>query len=233
MTEQKFMYRIVMTCWDGKDSAPYTDRVMVHFETEDAVVKAMRYCVKQELETLNEREMEEIDLDYPSEVDAFKADFDGDEFDAIIRMWEGDDYWPITGYSIEKIEILSTDSWRYREGDDNHGYYVYANKNGNRFAVECGDEQLCVRHSFEKALDFIDEEILGGTTTKEEKYWSLPVTWEVCGFVKVKAKTHEEAIKIFKETSDDIPLPMSASYVDGSFHLSSSDPEYIELYNKR
>ena len=227
----KSMYRIVMTCWDAGAANPYSDSVETIFDTEEAAHQALRSCVKDELETLNDRAIEDIDLDYPSEVDSFKADFDGDEFDAIIRLWDGDDYQPVTGYSVAKVEALSDDFWRYRETENRRGFYICKNKEGNRYAVEYMDERLCVKHSLEAALDFVDEELLRKCNKSPEKEWKLPVTWEVCGFVKIKAKTLEEAIEIFNETSDDIPLPEDSSYVDGSFALSSNDPEYIQVYN--
>lgn len=33
----------------------------------------------------------------------------------------------------------------------------------------------------------------------------------------------------FNENSDDIPLPSDGGYVDGSFELSSDDPEVLKL----
>ena len=245
MSVQKTMYRIVLTCWDHKTKGPYADCAKPNFDSEELARTALRLCVKEELETLNEREMEDIDIEYPSEIDAFKADFDGDEFDAIIRLWDGDDYWPVTGYNIEKVEVLSERSWRYREEGNNHWFYVYANPKGNRFAIEIGNERLCIKHSLEAALSFIDNELCGNknviassalkkrakTDSSQEKEWSIPVSWEMCGFVKIKAKTAEEAIEIFKETADDIPLPENSYYVGGSFTLSTDNPDYIQLSN--
>jgi len=59
----------------------------------------------------------------------------------------------------------------------------------------------------------------------------LPVTWEVCGFVKVEAHDIESAIELFNENPDSIPLPKESEYVDGSFALTDSDPEFVKLYN--
>lgn len=61
----------------------------------------------------------------------------------------------------------------------------------------------------------------------------LPVTWEMCGTVSVKANTLDEAIQRFYETADDIPLPHDSNYVDGSFQLSSNDRDFIKLLNKK
>lgn len=59
----------------------------------------------------------------------------------------------------------------------------------------------------------------------------LPVCWEVCGFVEVEANSIDDAMDIFQETSDHIPLPTDADYVDGSFDLSCYEPEVIQVYN--
>lgn len=59
----------------------------------------------------------------------------------------------------------------------------------------------------------------------------LPVCWEVCGFVEVEANSIDDAMDIFQETSDHIPLPTDSDYVDGSFDLSCYDPESIQAYN--
>jgi hypothetical protein len=60
---------------------------------------------------------------------------------------------------------------------------------------------------------------------------TLPVTWEVCGFVTVQAHDIESAIELFNETSDNIPLPKESEYVDGRFALTNSDPDFVKLYN--
>ena len=59
----------------------------------------------------------------------------------------------------------------------------------------------------------------------------LPVSWEVCGFVEVEADSIDDAMDIFQETSDHIPLPTDADYVDGSFDLTCYEPESIQAYN--
>jgi len=62
--------------------------------------------------------------------------------------------------------------------------------------------------------------------------YKLPVTWEVYGFVKIEANSIEEAIEIFNRESDHIELPEDSEYVDGSFELSSDEPDYVMLFNK-
>lgn len=64
-----------------------------------------------------------------------------------------------------------------------------------------------------------------------KKTFKLPVTWEVCGFVNVDAENLEDAIKEFKENSDDYNLPTGdCEYVEGSFELSTDEPEIIKMY---
>ena len=60
----------------------------------------------------------------------------------------------------------------------------------------------------------------------------LPVTWEVCGFVEVEADTICDAMDIFDETLDHIPLPSEFDYCDGSFDLAIKEPEVIQVYNE-
>lgn len=57
----------------------------------------------------------------------------------------------------------------------------------------------------------------------------VAVTWQSCGFVEIDALTMEEAMTYFNENSDDIPLPEDGEYVDGSFELSSDDPEILKV----
>ena len=62
------------------------------------------------------------------------------------------------------------------------------------------------------------------------KEWSIPVSWEVCGMVKIKANTLEEAIHTARH-DDTIELPYG-EYVDGSFDVTVDDDELIRVaYN--
>ncbi len=64
------------------------------------------------------------------------------------------------------------------------------------------------------------------------KTWKIPVTWEVCAFVKVEAKTLVEAMQIARDEEGKIPLPTEPEYVDGSWNLSETNEDYIrEWYN--
>lgn len=58
----------------------------------------------------------------------------------------------------------------------------------------------------------------------------LPVTWEQCGEVVIddpSVHTVQEAVAFFHENQEHIALPTEASYVDGSFTLTDTDPEVI------
>ncbi len=64
------------------------------------------------------------------------------------------------------------------------------------------------------------------------KTWKIPVTWEMCGIVAVKADTLEEAMD--KARYDEgVSIPNEdASYVDGSWDLSMNEEDTIrENYN--
>ena len=64
------------------------------------------------------------------------------------------------------------------------------------------------------------------------KTWKVPVTWEVCGFVEIEAKTLEKAIELAKDDEGVIPLPEESDYVDGSWRVTEEDVEKIRtLYN--
>ena len=58
----------------------------------------------------------------------------------------------------------------------------------------------------------------------------LPVTWEAFGLVEIEANFIEEAVNYFNENSDYINMPKNSEYVDGSFRLSESDPDFIKLF---
>lgn len=62
-----------------------------------------------------------------------------------------------------------------------------------------------------------------------KKTWKIPVTWEVCGEVDIEANSLEEAVEIFKEKSDEIPLPEQSFYVDDSFKLTTDNIEEIKV----
>ena len=59
--------------------------------------------------------------------------------------------------------------------------------------------------------------------------WIVPVTWEVCGFIKVRAESAEEACRKVHEDVDDYPLPYQSEYVDASFDISGDIEEAADM----
>lgn len=55
--------------------------------------------------------------------------------------------------------------------------------------------------------------------------FEIPVEWSVFAMVKIEAETLEDAVKVFDETIDDIPLPVWPEYIDGSFKRCTQDDE--------
>lgn len=58
------------------------------------------------------------------------------------------------------------------------------------------------------------------------KTYKIAVSWEMYGYVKIKAESLEEAIK--KAEDDETPLP-DGNYIDGSFLV---DEQMTEEFNK-
>lgn len=65
-----------------------------------------------------------------------------------------------------------------------------------------------------------------------QKEWVVPVTWEMCGFIKVKAKSAYDAFAKVKNDEEDYPLPENKTYVDASFSPSFDSEEMVEEYTK-
>ena len=60
------------------------------------------------------------------------------------------------------------------------------------------------------------------------KQWNIPVTWEVCSTIIIKANTLEEAMEIAEDDSGGIPCTiLYTNYVDGSWRLSEDDEEFV------
>lgn len=65
--------------------------------------------------------------------------------------------------------------------------------------------------------------------------WVVPVTWEVCGFIKVQANSAEEACQKVHDNPDDFSLPRQSNYIDASFDISGDISEassLSEIYTK-
>jgi len=64
-----------------------------------------------------------------------------------------------------------------------------------------------------------------------KKEYSIPVTYEKYGLVKVMANSLEEALRYFDENIEEMPLPNDEKFVDGSYERSI-DMDLINLVNK-
>ena len=58
----------------------------------------------------------------------------------------------------------------------------------------------------------------------------IAVTWQMCGYVDIPNVTSiESAMIYFENNSDYIKLPTKGEYVDGSFELSTNDPDEMRI----
>ena len=69
-----------------------------------------------------------------------------------------------------------------------------------------------------------------------KEFFKIPVEWSVYSFVEIEAESIEEAVKIFDETEEEIPLPTEAEYIEGSFQRAlegseEDDIAYYKLFN--
>lgn len=95
-------YKITLLCYDYGCPVPYEDEVENRFDTYDEAYAAVRQCVLEELQCLNDNEGMTLD-DVESDEYIYRADFDGNA-SAIVRFWDGDDYMTITIYDIEEVQ---------------------------------------------------------------------------------------------------------------------------------
>lgn len=151
-------YRVVMTCWDYKlPTKPYIDVLPELFESQDAASKAVRKCVADELETLNEGRTPVPVEDSDGNVVCYDYDFRADEcgeHEMCIRFWDGYDYQDVTHYDIYPVDFLpdSQHSCTYR------GFAIYSNAKHTRFKIE-GRFDVCLttRYSLQAALTWVDD----------------------------------------------------------------------------
>ena len=66
----------------------------------------------------------------------------------------------------------------------------------------------------------------------ELKTFKIPVEWVCCGTVEIEAQNLEEALEIFDNTKNNIPLPKESYYLEDSFNRWEKDDEYYTLFNK-
>ena len=63
-----------------------------------------------------------------------------------------------------------------------------------------------------------------------KKEYLIPVSFEMCGMLSIKANSAEEAIQLTKGHINELPIPTIKNYIDGSYQLVTDDGEIIELY---
>lgn len=121
------------------------------------------------------------------------------------------------GYKVE--------DWNSSNGFDGESFVTFAEFCDNEF------KEKEVMQSILSPEDFKFWQTLSKENIKINTY-TIPVTWEVYATVEVEATSLEEAVEIFKDTKDDIPLPVDSEYVDDSFQLSGKDIEFLKLFNE-
>lgn len=94
------MYSIITTCFDTKN-VKHKEKFDITFPTRETAEISMLHCVNNEVSDLNMP-----DANNTPHTRVFIADLNG-EHDAIVRMWDGDDYWDVTYYDImETYKVL-------------------------------------------------------------------------------------------------------------------------------
>jgi hypothetical protein len=65
------------------------------------------------------------------------------------------------------------------------------------------------------------------------KIFKIPVEWAMYGICEIEANNLDEAIEIFNQKQDELPLP-EGDYIDGSFkgNFDEEDMEVIKLINE-
>lgn len=120
------------------------------------------------------------------------------------------------GYKVE--------DWNSSNGFNGESFVSFAEFCDNEF------KEKEIMQSILSPEDFKFWETLSKENIKIGTY-EIPVTWEVYATVKIEATSLEEAVAIFEETKDDIPLPTDTEYVDDSFHMTTEDINKIRNIN--
>lgn len=95
------MYKIILTAMDSNAKVePYEEELNDGqlFDTHDKAELYMLRTMNEELSSLNEP-----DAYNTPHTRVFIADLDGDH-DAVIRLWDGEDYCDVTYYDIVEVE---------------------------------------------------------------------------------------------------------------------------------
>jgi len=62
------------------------------------------------------------------------------------------------------------------------------------------------------------------------KTFKIPVSWEMCSFIKVEANSLSEAIAHAVKHEDEYELPTDGNYIDASFKIETEE-EYVACFN--
>lgn len=62
---------------------------------------------------------------------------------------------------------------------------------------------------------------------KKGNVYKIPVFWEVCDYVEVRAENLEQAYNYVVDNADDIPLGTEPEYVEGSYDVGDIEEVYV------
>lgn len=93
--------------------------------------------------------------------------------------------------------------------------------------VECDGKSHC--DELNANIQMIEKCPEGNFDHSKDQEFIVPVTWEACGFIKVKAASVEEACQMVHENPDNYSLPYQSEYVDGSFDISGDIEEVVAM----
>ena len=60
------------------------------------------------------------------------------------------------------------------------------------------------------------------------KTYKIPVVFQMFGYVEMEADSIDEAVKKVENGHGDVPLPVDADYVEGSFEIDYGGVDFSE-----
>lgn len=63
------------------------------------------------------------------------------------------------------------------------------------------------------------------------KTWKVPVYWQMAGVVDIVADTLVEAMALAGDESNNIPLPVNGTYLEGTWEAETDEGVVRECYN--
>ncbi len=92
--------------------------------------------------------------------------------------------------------------------------------------TELDETGYTVRNRTDEEFKFHEDQL-----ENTEASYVIPVTWELCGTIRVSAKSASEAMAKAKEGLDENELPDDGEYVDGSFMVTDyTEPRELWTY---